>query len=88
MELSLSYALISSSYGICLYVINMGRESCLNATWTAKSDLFQGQSVIVRPVFYTREKPSWGYKAVKSKVKLYEVYETVSHTKDVWVKFV
>ena len=86
IQLDLCYNSDSNSFDLYLYILNIMKESYLNISWTAKSDLFKCRSITMNEIFTSDD--GWGHPKVKNGIiGLFDVSEAVSHTIDVTVKF-
>ena len=86
IQLDLRYNSDSNSFSLYLYILNIMKESYLNISWTAKSDLFKCRSITMNEIFTSDD--GWGHPKVKNGIiGLFDVSEAVSHTIDLSVKF-
>ena len=86
IQLDLHYNSDSNSFGLYLCILNIMKESYLNISWTAQSDLFKCRSITMNELFTSRS--GWGRPKVENGIiGLFDVSEAVSHTIDVTVKF-
>ena len=86
MQLELSHDPNKDSYSIYLFVLNLGNESCLNISWTAKSNLFKYKSLTTRSI-YKGDCYGWGKPEVKRNITLFDVSEATAHKIDIYVEF-